>query len=55
MNSATPVALVTGGARGIGQGIVRRLLERHYAVVIADNDVEGAESACSTWKMIYRE
>ena len=47
MNSTTPVALVTGGARGIGQGIVRRLLERQYAVVIADHDAEGGESACA--------
>ena len=47
MNSTTPVALVTGGARGIGQGIVRRLLERQYAVVIADHDVEGGESVCA--------
>ncbi|HRX72007.1 MAG TPA: SDR family oxidoreductase [Candidatus Competibacteraceae bacterium] len=52
MNSTTPVALVTGGARGIGQGIVRRLLERQYAVVIADNDVEGAESAGAAWRSL---
>ena len=52
MNSTTPVALVTGGARGIGQGIVRRLLERQYAVVIADHDAEGGESACAAGRSL---
>ncbi len=39
------VALVTGGAQGIGKGIARRLLEDGYAVIIADVDAEaGAET-----------
>lgn len=45
-----PVALVTGGARGIGRGIARRLLWDGFRVVIADSDGEAglrlvAESA----------
>ncbi|HPE71510.1 MAG TPA: SDR family oxidoreductase [Candidatus Competibacter sp.] len=52
MNLTTPVVLVTGGARGIGLGIVRRLLERHYAVVIADHDVEGGENTCAAGRLL---
>src|SRR6516165_5825362 len=36
------VAVVTGGARGTGAGIVRRLAEAGAALVIADGD--GAEA-----------
>jgi NAD(P)-dependent dehydrogenase (short-subunit alcohol dehydrogenase family) len=37
-----PGALVTGGARGIGQAIVARLAERGDAVFVADIDAEAA-------------
>ena len=37
-------AIVTGGAMGIGRGIVERLAEAGAAVVIADADRETAES-----------
>jgi NAD(P)-dependent dehydrogenase (short-subunit alcohol dehydrogenase family) len=36
-------AVVTGGAQGIGKAIVRRLLQRGLAVVIADADAEAGE------------
>jgi NAD(P)-dependent dehydrogenase (short-subunit alcohol dehydrogenase family) len=38
-------ALVTGGARGIGEAVARRLAEAGARVVIADRDGEGAEAA----------
>lgn len=36
--SSTPVALVTGGARGIGLAIARRFLARGHAVALLDID-----------------
>ncbi len=39
------VVLVTGGAKGIGRGIVERFLEAGDAVALLDNDREGAERA----------
>lgn len=38
-------AIVTGGAKGIGLGIVRRLSEAGATVVIADYDIDVARSA----------
>src|SRR4051812_27168502 len=40
-----PTAVVTGGARGLGHEIVRRLAQRGYRVVAADLDVEAARAA----------
>ena len=37
-------AIVTGGAMGIGEGIVRRFAEEGAAVVIADMNLEAAEA-----------
>jgi len=44
MESASPrVAIVTGGAQGIGKGIARCLLELGQQVVIADVDAEAGQ------------
>lgn len=52
LDSAAPVAIVTGGAQGIGRGIARHLRERGYAVVAADIDREaGAE--CARWQLDF--
>jgi NAD(P)-dependent dehydrogenase (short-subunit alcohol dehydrogenase family) len=39
------VAIVTGGAQGIGAGVAARLLGSGYAVVLADNDAEAGREA----------
>jgi NAD(P)-dependent dehydrogenase (short-subunit alcohol dehydrogenase family) len=41
------VAVVTGGARGIGRAISTRFLEHGATVVIADRDIAGAEATAS--------
>lgn len=49
-NLADQVVIVTGGARGIGRGIVSYLLECNASVVIADIDGEAGEqclAACN--------
>lgn len=45
--SAKPLALVTGGARGIGRAIVERLCDDGFAVVILDREADIA-SQCAT-------
>ena len=37
------VALITGGAQGIGKGIARHLLGKGYAVTLIDIDAEAGE------------
>lgn len=44
-NGGTPVALVTGGARGIGAAIVQRLASNGWRVVVADRDAAGTVPA----------
>src|SRR3954471_18162367 len=39
------VAIVTGGAQGIGKAIVDKLAEEGATVVVADKNGEGAEKA----------
>ena len=46
MNLHGKVALVTGGARGIGESIVSHLVGEGARVVIADIEQERAEKAC---------
>ena len=41
MNQSPPVALVTGGANGIGAGIAARLANDAWRVVVADRDPAG--------------
>ena len=42
MSNDTPVALITGGAAGIGAATARTLAEREYKVVIADLNADAA-------------
>jgi NAD(P)-dependent dehydrogenase (short-subunit alcohol dehydrogenase family) len=43
----TPVAIITGGAQGIGRCTAETLLKHGYNVVIADADKEAGEEAVS--------
>jgi len=43
MTSAEKVAVITGGAQGIGKGIAKKLLSAGQAVVLADLDSEAGE------------
>ncbi|MBN8526498.1 MAG: SDR family NAD(P)-dependent oxidoreductase, partial [Planctomycetes bacterium] len=40
-SAPSPVAIVTGGAQGIGRGIVRALLAAGWRVVAVDRDQRG--------------
>jgi NAD(P)-dependent dehydrogenase (short-subunit alcohol dehydrogenase family) len=48
------VAVVTGGGRGTGAGIVRRLAEAGAAVVVADGDVTAAEAVADEMAALGR-
>ena len=47
MDMTDRVAIVTGGARGIGRAIADRLSEAGATVVIADKNFEGAQAAAA--------
>lgn len=47
MSERRKVAIVTGGAQGIGKAVVRRLLGDGCAVVIADHDREAGEETAA--------
>ena len=47
------VALVTGGAKGIGAGIATRLARDGWRVVVADRDASGPlHRADATWSVM---
>lgn len=53
MPSSSPrVAIVTGGAQGIGKGIARYLLERGHRVLIADVDAEAGQESWEEYQAI---
>lgn len=55
VNLSGKTAIVTGGAKGIGLGIVNRLSEAGAFVVIADTDEEAAKQAAEQFKSEGRD
>lgn len=47
MASTLPLAIVTGGARGIGRGIAERLARDGFEVIVLDRDGEAAAKAAA--------
>ncbi len=45
------IAVVTGGAQGIGRGITKRFLEKGMGVVMADIDDEAGEETIKEYRM----
>jgi NAD(P)-dependent dehydrogenase (short-subunit alcohol dehydrogenase family) len=45
MSEARRIAIVTGGAQGIGQAIAARLIVGGYDVIVADADLEAGKAA----------
>src|SRR5690349_12460360 len=48
MTSDGRVAIVTGGAGGIGSGIARRLARAGFAIGIVDRDLAGGGAVCAS-------
>lgn len=48
------VAIITGGAQGIGKAIVRQLLGLGMAIVIADDDKEAGQETLAEFKALGR-
>jgi len=46
---STPVVIVTGGAQGIGRGIVESLLAQGHSVVAADTDEEAGRECAAAY------
>jgi NAD(P)-dependent dehydrogenase (short-subunit alcohol dehydrogenase family) len=46
------VAIITGGAQGIGKAIARQLLSRGMAIVIADNDKEAGRETLAEFQAL---
>src|ERR1700675_3370126 len=51
--SRNDVAIVTGGARGIGFGIANALAKAGYDIALVDLDAEALESAVSRLRSQY--
>lgn len=47
-----PIAIVTGGAQGIGKAIVKRLLGKGSNVVVADMDEEAGEETAQEYELL---
>ena len=47
MRLKNKVAIVTGGASGFGEGIVKRFAKEGAHVLVADNNIEGAKKVAS--------
>jgi NAD(P)-dependent dehydrogenase (short-subunit alcohol dehydrogenase family) len=54
MKTGKRVALVTGGANGIGLAIARRLAREGYDIAVADIDAPGAEAVANQLREIGR-
>lgn len=52
MNEEQRVALVTGGAQGIGKGIAATLLHAGWYVLIADSDIAAGEETAAEYAAI---
>jgi gluconate 5-dehydrogenase len=49
------VALVTGGARGLGRAIALGLAQHGARVAVADRDLDGAEQAAAAIRALHRD